>query len=446
MPGISENLYLTIYKEQNGITQNNELVPSKGECQYQYGHISYTKFSEKYSDNGWESRKIIALPAMLWTGIIMSLYHLTNAILQKRENERSAQINHYLFKRNLQEGYGWLITLINDKQGSYEVQESQFHKICYDKFVERLSYRPSLTYSPASDSTSSSKSAKSSTQTWSSSASPSNIFNSYKTEKQVALENMRLDGSKFKSLPYSMRSDADVVIMAINNSRLPVIKDASFSMQINKKVALAAVRKDGLWLEHLSFLMQNDDEVVAEAVKNNRSAYKYASSRLQNKYQPKSYFQSTYSNPFDRFHSTFSSSQQPKPKFNYEPKSTFKTRFDDFFRGAQSSAGAAQTPAPKVEWSCPAELKDDNSEVGIIAKRVLKEEHDNSAILSASSPDKRQVKALFCKMLGIDTNSTDEVITSAYRKISLKLHPDRCENKFGAEAFKPLAAARKILE
>src|SRR5262249_55448581 len=36
---------------------------------------------------------------------------------------------------NFQESFGWLATLLNDRYGQYHIQESGFHKSCYDCFL-----------------------------------------------------------------------------------------------------------------------------------------------------------------------------------------------------------------------------------------------------------------------------------------------------------------------
>ncbi|MBA2727535.1 MAG: DUF4116 domain-containing protein [Parachlamydiaceae bacterium] len=444
MPAISNN-----YKQQN-----------------EYDRVSYTKFSDQYSSDGWVKRKIIAIPAMIYSGLIKSIYHLSNAVIQSIfRDDRSTSLHISSFKLFQQEGYGWLTILLNDKQGAY-----QLHKICHNALPAlESSSAPQPQKADFNFPVSASQSSSVFPNLWQSSVNIKPVVSSIsQSKKQQTLAEMRRNGYGLSNLSYDMRNDEDVVIMAINNSMLRVVKDATLSMKDNKKVALAAVKKDGLSLEHLSYRMKDNDEVVAEAVKSNSSAYKYASYRLKKKYEPKpssiprpSYnFGNNYSNFQNAYRPTFSSrfntgffntsnsSENKTPNF----KSPFTYPFENFFFGSQpgrqKSSGTSSTPPaapPKVEWACPPELKNDNSEEGIIAKRIFKLEHDNSNLLSAKSPYKTEVRAIFCKMLGVDVTSTNDVMNLAYRKTSLKIHPDKCANKFAVEAFKPLSTVKNLL-
>lgn len=107
--------------------------------QFQYSNVSYKDYSEAYSEKGWRTRKIIALPAALWSGIVKTIYHigeLLMALLASIGGNQSLQLRASAFRvvRDLEEGFGRLVSLFHDKYGSYHIEQSTFHNACYDSF------------------------------------------------------------------------------------------------------------------------------------------------------------------------------------------------------------------------------------------------------------------------------------------------------------------------
>lgn len=110
--------------------------------QFQYGTVTLQKFNQDYKAQGWFGRKIVALPLAL-TGIIKAIYHFAKGIfvgLIKTCTGDKKYIKGHLFyaARDLQETFGWFVTLFNDRIGQYHIQESKFHKSCYDCFLDKI--------------------------------------------------------------------------------------------------------------------------------------------------------------------------------------------------------------------------------------------------------------------------------------------------------------------
>lgn len=72
---------------------------AKSQQQFSYGNVTFRDFKNEYATKeGWFGRKVIALPAVLWSGAVKTIYHLAKAILvggliltHKSENVHSKQ-------------------------------------------------------------------------------------------------------------------------------------------------------------------------------------------------------------------------------------------------------------------------------------------------------------------------------------------------------------------
>ena len=105
---------------------------------FTYGSVTYSQFSQFYNPKGWLLRKVTALPQAAWSGIIKTTCHLALAILigipSLMLQRRTFKSNLYCAIRDVQESYGHIVSIFNDRFGSYQIQESQFHKKCYNAF------------------------------------------------------------------------------------------------------------------------------------------------------------------------------------------------------------------------------------------------------------------------------------------------------------------------
>ncbi|MFA6915360.1 MAG: hypothetical protein WC222_03105 [Parachlamydiales bacterium] len=110
---------------------------------FSYGDATFPKYEGYYQSKGSTQRKIVAIPLAIFSGLVKSIYHLAKAIFYGIPRACIGDGSHffaniYRFTRNLEEALGWIVTLFNDKRGSYLIQESLFHNACYSYFEEQL--------------------------------------------------------------------------------------------------------------------------------------------------------------------------------------------------------------------------------------------------------------------------------------------------------------------
>lgn len=71
--------YAALIKDQKfAAVRNGESIKAftSTHSQFHYGYVTYNDFSIEYSDRDWCGRKVIALPAALWSASIKTIYHL----------------------------------------------------------------------------------------------------------------------------------------------------------------------------------------------------------------------------------------------------------------------------------------------------------------------------------------------------------------------------------
>ena len=90
--------------------------------QFSYGKVKCASFAACYKFEGYHKRKIVAIPAALLAGALKSIYHLAQAALIGLPKLLSGESNQikvysYCFLRDLQEAFGWLVTLFDDVTG-----------------------------------------------------------------------------------------------------------------------------------------------------------------------------------------------------------------------------------------------------------------------------------------------------------------------------------------
>lgn len=93
-------------------------------------------FSKHYESSEWLGTKVTALPRALWSGVIKSMYHLAKAVFfglpaAPFDYARSFRVEIFSFVRDLQEAFGRILMIFNDKVGLYHVQQAQFYKEAY---------------------------------------------------------------------------------------------------------------------------------------------------------------------------------------------------------------------------------------------------------------------------------------------------------------------------
>ena len=75
------SVYFCLFTQKNRFSEDTLVDYVKSHPRFSYGNkVSYPQFSSQHIAQGGIGRKIIALPAMLFTGIIKTLYHLAVAL------------------------------------------------------------------------------------------------------------------------------------------------------------------------------------------------------------------------------------------------------------------------------------------------------------------------------------------------------------------------------
>lgn len=133
--------YLKVIRENEKFKDDRKIFDyTKEHLQFRYGDVNRQKFNKKYSAEGWFGRKITALPAAIWSGVVKVIYHFVKAIFigVPKAFFDKGQVHFFNVARDFQESYGRLASLFNDRYGQFHVQESQFQKTCYDCFIENV--------------------------------------------------------------------------------------------------------------------------------------------------------------------------------------------------------------------------------------------------------------------------------------------------------------------
>jgi hypothetical protein len=136
-----------------GVNKTSIERDAKASLEFQYGHVTYQKFSDQYRDRclfmveGKEDlfdRRIKALPCAVWA-LAQLIYHIAKTIfcgipLIFQGREKYLQTYVFYVVRDFQEIFGHIISLFYNQYGLYHIQESQLQKTCYDCFLANYSH------------------------------------------------------------------------------------------------------------------------------------------------------------------------------------------------------------------------------------------------------------------------------------------------------------------
>lgn len=110
-----------------------------------YGEATYTAYANKHNSEGYLGRKVYAIPRMLISGVIKTIFHLfltivpmRRFILEDHQNKEIQKVYSYSLGRDLEETLGHFITLFHDRLGTFLVQKSLFQKGCYYSYLSHL--------------------------------------------------------------------------------------------------------------------------------------------------------------------------------------------------------------------------------------------------------------------------------------------------------------------
>jgi hypothetical protein len=131
------SFYAQAYSEGNPLDKK----VFKESPQFLYKEPGFSEYSNFYTASGWFGRKIIAIPAAAWAVIIKTLYHLANAIfcgLPRIPSDGGLYFKAQIFSivRDLQESFGRILSIFQDRSGLFHIQQAQFYKSCYECFYE----------------------------------------------------------------------------------------------------------------------------------------------------------------------------------------------------------------------------------------------------------------------------------------------------------------------
>lgn len=115
---------------------------------YNQTNVLLDLYQSKHNSDGWLSRKIIAIPMAIMSGLIKTMYHIGLKIILSISAEKYSSTHYKTFSedkktslnfsihRDLQESFGWLKTLFNDKAGQFTVFESRKNKEIYNEIIK----------------------------------------------------------------------------------------------------------------------------------------------------------------------------------------------------------------------------------------------------------------------------------------------------------------------
>ncbi|MFN4173862.1 MAG: hypothetical protein ACK4HV_02000, partial [Parachlamydiaceae bacterium] len=160
--GVKFDKTVYLYVQKSKVEFDSEekiLAHAKNNQDFIVGNVTLKEFEREFKSKGWLGRKIIALPKAAIAGAIKTTYHIALAVIVgsfSTISDDGAYFKAQIFcvLRDLEEAAGWATGLVYDKLGQFLVQESLFHKSCYEAFCQNnKSEKGSHEISPSRSST-----------------------------------------------------------------------------------------------------------------------------------------------------------------------------------------------------------------------------------------------------------------------------------------------------
>lgn len=150
------NFYLTNVLDNKNFDDVEEFFDFvKQHPQFHYSGITdYQDFSKKYTTDGWLGRKILAIPAGIYHGIVKVIVTLAISLiicipffaLAVEKGEVFINCKCVLFHsiRQVQISFGYLASLFNDQYGLYHTQEGHFYQTCYECWITQKTFKQAI--------------------------------------------------------------------------------------------------------------------------------------------------------------------------------------------------------------------------------------------------------------------------------------------------------------
>lgn len=133
-----KNTYFELFKDNSTLKTENEIkLHVAANPQWRYGDGTYAKFKERHIDTSGRLGAISRLPVTL----AQLVFHVARAVFAGlyntcRGNFSLVKLPFYYIGRDGQEIFGRIAAVFNTTYGHFHIQESRFHKTCYDCFIE----------------------------------------------------------------------------------------------------------------------------------------------------------------------------------------------------------------------------------------------------------------------------------------------------------------------
>jgi DnaJ family protein B protein 12 len=142
------------------------------------------------------------------------------------------------------------------------------------------------------------------------------------------------------------------------------------------------------------------------------------------------------------------SGAKPDSAFHADKGASANGGFKGFGGGARNDHNRSDSP-PRSNSNHSSNQQRRNSGSGGTSSRKSNQEDSGGSSSNNSDPEviiKRVSSTTnYYKILGISSSASEEEVKKAYKKLALKLHPDKCKLPGAEEAFKKLAGAFNCL-
>lgn len=147
--------YLSAFREYQEVWDDREITRHvrKQGFGFEVESVSYWGFNSRFRSDfedlpcylGYCVQPLVALPLVAWCAVAKTVYHLALILFDaiftmfcmppSSDYASYVQAQCFYLVRDLQESFGWLISIFHESYGMYHVAEADFQKSCYDCFL-----------------------------------------------------------------------------------------------------------------------------------------------------------------------------------------------------------------------------------------------------------------------------------------------------------------------